>query len=120
MCELHMALVAGAVDAGRMRKIYKRSDRAALIAAVKRGEPVPTAARRLHVTMSTAYRWARRPPGEVPASAAGVPTFLEVVAAGVPSGAVVVRVGAAQIEVRAGFDAELLRAVIAALEGASA
>lgn len=115
-----MAAVAGEADAGRMRKIYKRRVRAELVAAVGRGEPVPTAARRLGVRISTAYRWARRSKGGRSAPPSTSPTFIEVVTAGAPGAAVVVRVGAAEIEVRAGFDGGLLRAVVAALEGAAA
>lgn len=96
-----------------MRKIYKRSERAELVAAVQRGEPVPSAARRLGVTTSTAYAWMRRSEGSDPAP----PTFIELVTAGTSSAALVVRVGTAEIEVRAGFDAGLLRAVVAALDG---
>jgi hypothetical protein len=42
---------------------------------------------------------------------------MELVTAGPSSEALVVRVGVAEIEVRAGFDAGLLRAVVAALDG---
>ena len=99
-----------------MRKIYKRSERAELVVAVKRGEPVPSAARRLGVTRSTAYTWVHRSKGS-DSAVATTPTFIELVTAGTPSAALVVRVGAAEIEVRAGFDAGLLRAVVAALDG---
>jgi transposase-like protein len=102
-----------------MRKIYRRSERAELLAAVKRGEPVPNAARRLGVTPSTAYRWVDRSKGSKGGALAPLmpPTFIEVMTAGTPSTAILVRVGAAEIEVRAGFDASLLRAVVAALDG---
>jgi transposase-like protein len=113
-----MAVVLGVTDGGRMRKIYKQSERAELVAAVQRGEAVPTAARRLGVRTSTAYGWTRRSRRSLTAPPATSPTFIEVVAAGAPS-AVVVRVGTAEIEVRAGFDAGLLRAVVAALDGAA-
>jgi transposase-like protein len=96
-----------------MRKIYKRSEQAELVAAVQRGEPVPSAARRLGVTTSTAYAWMRRSK----VSDSPPPTFLELVTSGASGEALVVRIGGAVIEVRAGFDAGLLRAIVAALDG---
>jgi transposase-like protein len=101
-----------------MRNSYKQSERAALVAAVKRGEAVPSVARRLGVTTSTAYTWIHRAKRPAPAASAA-PTFLELVTAGTNS-ALVVRIGAVEIEVRAGFDAGLLRAVVAALDGGAA
>lgn len=85
------------------------------------------AAARLGVSLSTAYSWTR---GAAPvvsgagprrARAAEVlspagPTFVQVV----PSRAATpmsVKVGAAEIQVRRGFDADLLRAIIEALGG---
>jgi len=94
-----------------MRKSDERSE---LIRAVtKRGEAATRAAARLGVPVSTAYRWLR-----VEDEAAMVaPTFVEVVAErGAPS-TIFVRVGVAEIEVRAGFDAALLRAVVESLGG---
>lgn len=44
---------------------------------------------------------------------------MELVGGSDPEAGLVVRVGVAEIHVRAGFDGELLRAVVAALEGAS-
>lgn len=71
--------------------------------------------------MSTAFRWLR-----VEADAAGrarhdeaVPTFVELVPVRPAAPALVVRVGAAEIEVGAGFDGALLRAVVAALSEAA-
>ena len=89
-----------------------------MVAAVKRGEPVPSAAQRLGVMTSTAYTWLHRSKdsGEAPSR----PTFIELVTAGPPSPSLVIRVGVVEIEVRAGFDAGLLRAVVAALDGGAA
>lgn len=99
----------------------KRSERADLVAAVKRGEPVATAARRLWVPMSTAYRWMRQATSEgMPPTLAPPPTFVELVAEAMPRAAMVVRVGAAEIDVSAGFDAALLRAVVSALADGAA
>lgn len=105
-----------------MRRTYDRRQRAELIRAVReRGEATRDAARRLGVTMSTAYGWLR-----VEADAAVrarqdevAPTFLELVPVRPAPAALVVRVGPAEIEVGATFDAALLRAVVAALSEAS-
>jgi transposase-like protein len=105
-----------------MRRTYDRGQRAELIRAVReRGESTRDAARRLGVTLSTAFRWLR-----VEAEAGGrprhdreAPTFVELVPVRAGPTALVVRVGPAEIEVRATFDAALLRSVVAALaEGA--
>lgn len=104
-----------------MRRTYDRRQRAELIRAVReRGEATRKAARRLGVTVSTAFRWlrveaeeAREPRHEV------APTFVELVPARSAPTALVVRVGRAEIEVGATFDAALLRAVVAALTEAA-
>jgi transposase-like protein len=101
-----------------MRRTYDRRQRAELIRAVReRGEATRDAARRLGVTLSTAFRWLR-----VEADAAGrarqdevAATFVELVPVRPVPTALVVRVGPAEIEVGATFDAALLRAVVAAL-----
>lgn len=69
------------------------------------------AAARLGVQVSTAYRWLRTLPAPAPA-----PAFAPVVAAPAAGARLRVEVGAAAIEVEPGFDADLLRAVVAALE----
>lgn len=99
-----------------MTKIFGQQDRAELVAAVKRGEPVPDAAKRFGIARSTVYTWIRR--ADAAATAPAQPRFMELVTEGRDVG-LVVRVGAAEIEVRAGFDGELLRAVVAALGGAA-
>jgi transposase-like protein len=99
-----------------MRRIYEESERATLVASVKRGESVSAAAQRFGVTISTAYRWLRRSgDGERPTQ----PTFIELVTTATPGTALVVRIGAAEIEVRRGFDPDLLGAVVVALGGAA-
>jgi transposase-like protein len=101
-----------------MRRIYKRSERAELIAAVKSGEPVMEAAQRLKVTPTTAYTWVRKSKAGDSTLPPSPPTFMELMTVGTRRSALmVVRVGAVEIEVRAGFDAGLLRAVVAALDG---
>jgi hypothetical protein len=69
----------------------------------------------LGVPVSTAYQWTRA----AAAKAAPAPTFVEVVAERSMQSVIRVRVGAAEIEVRAGFDARLLRQVADALGGES-
>jgi transposase-like protein len=91
----------------------KPDERGELIQAVQRGEAVTTAAARLGVPASTAYRWLRAAAAR--ARLAPTPTFVEVVAERAVGSAILVRVGAAEIEVRAGFDARLLREVARAL-----
>jgi transposase-like protein len=91
----------------------KPDERGELIREVQRGEAATTAAARLGVPVSTAYRWLRA--AAVNAPLAPTPTFVEVVAERAVRSAILVRVGAAEIEVRAGFDARLLREVARAL-----
>ena len=105
-----------------MRRTYDRRQRAELIRAVReRGEATGDAARRLGVTMSTAFRWLRVDAGaaERRRHDAVAPTFVELVPVRAAPTALVVRVGAAAIEVGAGFDAALLQAVVAALSEAA-
>lgn len=103
-----------------MTRVFEEQDRAELVAAVKRGESVPAAARRFGIARSTVYTWIRRAGASEMAPASPTPPrFLELVAGADPEARLLVRVGAAEIHVRTGFDVELLRAVVAALEGAS-
>jgi len=96
-----------------MHDPYERSE---LIRAVtQRGERVSVAAARLGVPVSTAYRWTRR--AAVETKPASVPTFVEVVPERTARSTIVVRIGVAEIEVRTGFDARLLREVAEALGG---
>ncbi len=92
------------------------SERSELIRAVKkRGEAVSTVATRLGVPASTAYRWMRV--AAVESSLMVRPTFVEVVPERAEHSTILVRVGVAQIEVHAGFDARLLRELAEALGG---
>ncbi|MDQ3341931.1 MAG: hypothetical protein M4D80_42840 [Myxococcota bacterium] len=91
-----------------------RNERTELIRAVSQGsETVRAAAMRLGVPMSTAQRWVRI--GAAASSPTSKPRFVEAVVDRVEPPAIRVRVGVAQLEVRAGFDARLLREVAAAL-----
>ena len=109
-----------------MRRHYTDEQRTDLIGLVTtRRATVPQAAARLGVTASTAYNWVRqaaapaaaahRAPGPGRVSTAPALTFVEVARPVEPAAAVVVRVDGLAIEVRHGFDAELLRDVVAAL-----
>lgn len=109
------------VDPARMKKDQQQSQRAELLAAVKRGESVAEAAQRLWVPKSTAYNWVRSAArAERALALAAQPRFVELVAEALPRTTLVVRVGAAEIEVCAGFDAALLRAVVTALANGAA
>jgi transposase-like protein len=93
-----------------MRKQYTAEQRERLIAAVRgSGERVSVVAKRMGVAPSSAYLWLKEP-------APGAPMlFARVVPARVAT--VRVQVGGAAVVVEAGFDAELLRQVVAALSG---
>ena len=89
---------------------------------------VSEAATRLGVTASTAYQWmkqaAARAPrrkgtSSVPGPGSGdrsvPPTFVQLVRTGDLAATIAVRVGSAEVQVRRGFDADLLREVVEAL-----
>jgi transposase-like protein len=122
----HMEIGSSGTDTGRMRKHYTEAQRAELVALVARGEATPSAAAaRLGVAESTAYYWLKRGRRRSGALVAGTPrprptaapTFGRLVPATEASSAIVVRVGDAVIAVAHPFDADLLRAVVAALAG---
>ena len=73
-------------------------------------------AARLGVPASTAYRW-MRVAGVAEAAPVMRPTFVEVVVERAERSMILVRVGVAEIEVHAGFDARLLRELAEALGG---
>ena len=81
------------------------------------------AAARLGVVLATAYnrvRDARKTTRVDKAGAAAMragPSFVELVPRPPADGPLIVRVGAAEVVVRMGFDAALLRAVVDALAG---
>lgn len=113
-----------------MRKQYTGEQRSELVDLVRAGRvTVREAARRLGVTTSTAYHWMnqaasepRRGDAEERAPSrrrrlAAPPTFVQVVRAADLAARLAVRVGNAEVQVRRGFDADLLRAVVEALGG---
>lgn len=87
-----------------------------MIRAVSQGgETVRSAAMRLGVPLSTAQRWLRI--ATAVSSPTPKPRFVEAVVDRVEAPTIRVRVGVAELEVRAGFDARLLREIAAALGG---
>jgi|SRR6188768_3352022 len=94
-----------------MRKRHTAEQRERLIAEVRATGEIPrVVAERMGVCASSAYRWMKE------VSAAGAPVFARVVPSrAVASPSLMVQVGPATIRVEAGFDAELLRGVVAAL-----
>ena len=95
-----------------MRRRYTAQQREQLIEAVRTsGESARAVAERMGVSASAAYLWMKA------ARTTKKPQFARLVreprTAAVPP--LVLRVGGASIRVAAGFDAELLRAVVSAL-----
>ncbi|HEX4116478.1 MAG TPA: transposase [Solirubrobacteraceae bacterium] len=117
-----------------MRKRYTGEQRRALVDLVTDGRAtVSEAAARLGVTASTAYLWVKQAAAAAPRrrgaekrdpSRSGAqlvpPTFVQLVRDGDVAAPIAVRVGNAEVQVRRGFDADLLRAVVQALEGGAA
>lgn len=108
-----------------MRRQYPAEKRKRLLALVTSGGvSVGDAARRLGVRPATAYYWVRE---AAKASSAALATqtaepaasFVQLVRATTPPSCIEVSIGAATISVKPGFDAELLQAVVAALNGAA-
>ena len=101
----------------RMRRRYTSEQRTQLIDLVGKGTKVVEAAKSLGVGESTAYKWVAesrksREPTTVPQKK---PTFVRLMPSAAVNASIVVRVGGAQVDVRQGFDVELLRAVVATL-----
>lgn len=94
-----------------MRKQYTAEQREKLIAEVRAtGDGVGLVARRLGVTPSSAYLWMKAATASATAS---TPAFARVVSS--RPRAMRLEVGGAVLFVESGFDAELLRQVVAAL-----
>jgi transposase-like protein len=113
-----------------MHRHYSSKQRSELVALVASGRAtVAEAAARLGITLSTAYRWARgavaersRGTEDRRARAGGRAVearFVRLVPSSEVGPTITVRVEGAELEVRRGFDVELLRAVVAALRGGS-
>jgi transposase-like protein len=102
-----------------MRRRYTSEQRTQLIELVASGTTVVEAATRLGVGKSAAYNWmaeSREPREPSTGGRVAAPTFARLVSsADAADAAIAVRVGDAEIQVRRGFDGELLRAVVATL-----
>jgi transposase-like protein len=94
-----------------MRKRYSAELRQRLISEVRTtGEGVAAVAKRMGVTPSSAYLWLKD------AGTPSAPVFARVVpSASAAKPLLMIEVGAATVRVGAGFDAALLRSVVAAL-----
>lgn len=110
-----------------MRRRHTEKERSDLIALVTgRQATVAEAARRLGVSLSTAYKWMRdrgsveRRPQQPKGRPLAIPTFVRVVSSRERDAAIAVRIGGAELHIRRDFDADLLRAVVGALRGGGA
>jgi len=93
-----------------MRRRYTAEQQQQFLEQVRSGISVREAAARLGLNTSIGYRWVQKARG------ASAPKFVRLVPASTaPPTTVAIQVGAAMVRVEAGFDAELLRAVISAL-----
>ena len=107
-----------------MRRTYTEKERLDLIGLVRAGRAtVREAAEQAGVTLSTAYKWMRDAslvPGlrRARPGSMSTPTFVRVLPSREADVALCVRVGAAEIQIRRDFDADVLRAVVQALGGA--
>jgi transposase-like protein len=106
-----------------MRRHYTAEQRGQLVDFVASGRSVREAAARLGIAASTASYWVRRAAEKArqvrqrEARRGGEPPAFARLVREHEVAAIEVRVGGATIPVGPGFDAELLRAVVAALRG---
>ena len=113
-----------------MRRHYTGEQRSELVELVTAGHAtLPDAAARLEVPYSTASYWIRKAAKPVGARKTTqtprftktrevtAPTFVQLVRADDTCTTLGVRIGGAEIQVRRGFDGQLLRAVVEALRG---
>jgi transposase-like protein len=109
-----------------MRRQYTAEQRREFIDLVTTGRAtILEAAARLGMPPATAYYWARKAAAQPPKSrkttralvsakppSASPPTFVQLIRAEDTASVIEVRIGRTSIQLRPGFDAELLRAVI--------
>jgi transposase-like protein len=106
-----------------MRRQYPAEKRTRLLALASGGVQIYDAAQQLGVRPATAYYCVRQAAKETTAPVAtktlepAKPTFVQLIQGTAPTSSIEVRIGAAVIAVKPGFDAELLRAVVSALSG---
>ena len=117
-----------------MRRHYTDEQRTELVDLVTAGRTTTAAAAdRFGVRRATAYYWVKqwaakasrrraavRPARSRKARAPVPTTFVQLVRSGDLAAAIGVRVGGAEVQVRRGFDAQLLRSVVEALGGGAA
>jgi transposase-like protein len=98
-----------------MRRRFTAEERQRFVDEVRTtGASVKDAAARLGLDSSIGYRWMQA------ARQAGAPKFARLVVSGSRTpGAIAIEVGGAVVRVEAGFDSELLRAVVSSLSAAS-
>lgn len=95
-----------------MRRRFTAEERARLLGEVRSGSPVAEVAKRHGLSPSMLYRWMQSP------SKRAAPVFARLARAdAVVDAVMMVHVGRAVVRVEKGFDAELLRDVVAALDG---
>ena len=97
-----------------MRRRYTVEEKEQFWEQVRAGVSVREAARQLGMNPSIGYHWVQQ------ASKASTPKFARLVAASRPQASMAIQVGAVTVRVEAGFDAELLRAVVLALSAVDA
>jgi transposase-like protein len=102
-----------------MRRKFTAAEKQRFLAELKASGETPWRfAQRVGITPGTLYRWVEKP------LASAAPRFARLVTerrarptTGVTAGRIAVQVGNASVQVEPGFDAVLLRAVVAALSG---
>jgi transposase-like protein len=96
-----------------MAKRYTERDRSRFLTELRRsGDPVHVVAERLGLSVSTAFRWKK----DADASA-DAPVFARLVREPRLEASLTLDVGGVRVQVRPGFDADLLREVVQALGG---
>jgi transposase-like protein len=123
-----MALVGRNRHCARMRRRYTGKQRSQLVELVTGGHAtVHEAAAKLGVVPATAHYWLKRGRADVRSTQARrrgtrvagqgtATTFVRLVPGVAVGGTIAVRVGGAEVQVRQGFNGDLLRAVVAALQ----
>ena len=94
-----------------MRRRFTAEERKRFVDEVRAGTAVKDVAARMGMNPSMGYRWVRA------AEESSAPKFARVIRASAPEkrSSIAIRVGTASVVVDEGFDADLLRAVVAAL-----
>ena len=98
-----------------MRKHYTERQKSDFVALATSGRAtISEAAAQLEVRPSTAYYWMRARASTSKLSIA-TPTFARVVPSGDSDAGIILRISSVEIQVRHGFDPELLKDVVEAL-----